>query len=408
MANLFLECFGGVFWSWRPGSLHPDIHVGDRAFRVLHKLGEGGYATVFLVKELPSPTRPLVDHHSKYAIKKTMANGDDMLRLIESEVTTLRELQHPNLLHLVDSCITSSRTSTGGMLYEAYLLFPAYEDGTLAAELDRLAAAGVRLPTHTVLSILLQLCLGVQHMHSKGYVHRDIKPHNMLIARPAESPSSSCVDTDVEMAAHAAYEVVLMDFGSSKRMPIEITSRIAALELQEDAEAHCTATYRAPELFDVPSSCTLDGRMDVWAVGCTLYHIMYGASPFQVAIDKGGTLALAVLQCAVDFPSDPKKCYPGELHALVSACLAMDLEARPQIGDVITTITGLQALGLPNPGAAPRAVVAKAAPADAGNAVANDANDGHDADKSFTAFTDNAFTAFTVDAGKAVPIDGDR
>jgi serine/threonine kinase 16 len=35
-------------------------------------------------------------------------------------------------------------------------------------------------------------------------------------------------------------------------------------------QAHCTATFRAPELFDVPSHCTLDGRMDVWALGCTL------------------------------------------------------------------------------------------------------------------------------------------
>jgi serine/threonine kinase 16 len=35
-------------------------------------------------------------------------------------------------------------------------------------------------------------------------------------------------------------------------------------------QAHCTATFRAPELFDVPSHCTVDGRMDVWALGCTL------------------------------------------------------------------------------------------------------------------------------------------
>ena len=39
---------------------------------------------------------------------------------------------------------------------------------------------------------------------------------------------------------------------------------------QEDAEAHCTAPYRAPELFDVPSHCTIDERVDVWSLGCLL------------------------------------------------------------------------------------------------------------------------------------------
>lgn len=39
---------------------------------------------------------------------------------------------------------------------------------------------------------------------------------------------------------------------------------------QEDAEAHCTAPYRPPELFDVPSHCAVDERVDVWSLGCLL------------------------------------------------------------------------------------------------------------------------------------------
>ncbi len=62
-------------------------------------------------------------------------------------------------------------------------------------------------------------------------------------------------------------------------------------------QAHCTATYRAPELLDVPSYCVIDERVDVWSLGCTLYHAMYGASPFQAAMDQtGASLALAVMK----------------------------------------------------------------------------------------------------------------
>ena len=63
-------------------------------------------------------------------------------------------------------------------------------------------------------------------------------------------------------------------------------------------QAHCSAPYRAPELLDVPSPATLDyGAVDVWALGATLFHVMYGEPPFHRAMSAaGGSLALAVLK----------------------------------------------------------------------------------------------------------------
>lgn len=90
---------------------------------------------------------------------------------------------------------------------------------------------------------------------------------------------------------------------------VAVSSRREALQLQEEAEAHSTATYRAPELFDIPTdSGPLDyAKVDVWAAGASLYHLMYGASPFQKAVDQaGGSIALAVLNCSVSWPLDER------------------------------------------------------------------------------------------------------
>eukprot|EP00877_Chromochloris_zofingiensis_P009930 jgi/Chrzof1/5190/Cz15g15140.t1 len=339
-----------------------DVTLNDRSFRVLKQLGEGGYAFVYLVREVPTAHSSLVEP-DVYALKKVIAATGEQLTNAKREIEFMQLFRHPNLLPLLQHAVLPLQ-SDSGLAYIIYMLTPAYQDGTLVEELDRLRVQGRMLPTQEVLHLFSQVCQGIQHMHSKGIAHRDIKPHNVLITRPEHSipdQGTSALngdddDGDADETAHLqatdqelGYEAVVMDFGSARQSCVQVTNRLDALALQEDAEAHCTATYRAPEVLDVPSHCTISDKVDVWSLGCTLYHIMYGASPFQEALDQGASLPLAVLNCRIPWPKDPDQRYPAQLHSLIQQCLTVDPAARPNVAAVLKQVQHLQQQGLPNP-----------------------------------------------------------
>ncbi|EIE27433.1 hypothetical protein COCSUDRAFT_39101 [Coccomyxa subellipsoidea C-169] len=130
---------------------------------------------------------------------------------------------------------------------------------------------------------------------------------------------------DEESGVSAFYMLfpLYSDFGSTRQARVEVQSRQQAMSVQEDAEAHCSAPYRAPELFDVPSQCVLDERVDVWSLGCLLYFIMYGISPFE----------------RVAFPQSDH--FPEDVHNLVTYCLTTNAAERPFVDDVIARVQDL-------------------------------------------------------------------
>lgn len=145
------------------------------------------------------------------------------------------------------------------------------------------------------------------------YAHRDIKPANIMIGHKGRP--------------------VLMDFGSCAPARITVSTRQQALELQDLAAEHCTLPYRAPELFDVKTGISVDERVDVWSLGCTIFALMYGVSPFeQQQNETGASLNMAILSGQYKFPASPP--YSSELKELVSKCLTVDASIRPFIDEI--------------------------------------------------------------------------
>ncbi|KAH9930023.1 Pkinase-domain-containing protein [Fomitopsis serialis] len=146
------------------------------------------------------------------------------------------------------------------------------------------------------------------------YAHRDMKPGNVMIADDG-SP-------------------VLMDFGSAMKARIKIENRSQALLQQDLAAEQCTMAYRAPELFDVKTGITLDEKVDIWSLGCTLFALAYSHSPFEnmQTTEQGGSIAMAVMNAQY---KHPQSAYSQGLKNLIDSMLKVSPSERPDIYQVI-------------------------------------------------------------------------
>jgi TolB-like protein/Tfp pilus assembly protein PilF len=216
----------------------PDDHARVNAslagrYRVERELGRGGMATVYLAHDLK--------HDRAVALKvmrPELARSLGVSRFVR-EIQISAQLNHPNILTLIDS------GEADGLLY---YVMPYVEGETLRARLTR----EKQLPLDDALRITAEIADALGYAHSLGLVHRDIKPENILF-----------------QAGHA----VVSDFGIARAL-----SQAGGEHLTESGLAVGTLAYMSPE--QASGSRELDGRSDIYSLGCVLYEMLAGEPPF--------------------------------------------------------------------------------------------------------------------------------
>lgn len=285
------------------------VALADR-YAVERVLGSGGMATVFLARDLK--------HHRQVAIKvlhpelAAALGSDRFLREIEIAAA----LQHPHVLPVYDS------GESHGLLY---YVMPYVEGESLSARIAREGA----LPIDEAIRIVREVADALAYAHSRGLVHRDIKPDNVLLS-----------------GRHA----LVADFGVAKAVSAAGGEALTATGL-----AIGTPAYMAPE--QATADPNVDHRADIYAVGVMAYELLAGQPPFR------GPTAQAVVAAHLADTPEPVDAHRSSITSTLAALVMRCLEKLPadRVQSADDLLHALEAMATPSGGTA--AAVPAARPA---------------------------------------------
>ncbi len=215
---------------------HAGVSVGGYEIRKM--LGEGGMGSVFLIYQRPA--------RRLFTLKRMKSLKDGLLvKRFEREIRLLRSLAHGNVVGFVDTGVDQG---------VPYLVTEYVPDGDLEGFL---ASAGGVLPPRQVVPLIRDVLKGVEYLHSRKMIHRDIKPPNILLRRDG-----------------ALVTPKLADFGLAKAY-----AEAGGTALTSPGTGMGTLMFMPPE--QIRDVAKAREPADLYSVGVTLYYLLTGKYPFD-------------------------------------------------------------------------------------------------------------------------------
>ncbi|XP_053327065.1 serine/threonine-protein kinase 36 [Spea bombifrons] len=258
-------------------------------YHVLHLIGEGSFGRVYKGRRKHSGEVVALKFIPK------VGRSEKELRGLKREIQIMRDLRHPNIVRMLDSCETEREVVVVTEYAEGELFQILEDDGNLSEELVRDVSA--------------QLVSALYYLHSHRILHRDMKPQNILLGKDGT--------------------VKLCDFGFARELSLD-TLMVRSIK--------GTPLYMSPELvLERP----YDHRSDLWALGCIVYELLVGTPPFYT--HSIFQLVSIITQQAVRWPRG----ISPELKAFLQGLLTKDPTVRlswpellrhPFIRDKVTVV----------------------------------------------------------------------
>jgi len=253
-------------------------------YKLLEKLGEGGFGVVYLAEQQEPVLRRVA--------LKIIKIGMDTRRVIarfEAERQALAMMDHPNVARVLDA----GATDRG----RPYFVMEHVAGIPITDHCDR-----HRLNIDERLELFIQACEAVQHAHQKGIIHRDLKPGNILVTVKDDKPT-----------------VKVIDFGVAKALSQHLTEETV---FTEQGQLIGTPEYMSPEQAEMTAQ-DIDTRSDIYALGVLLYELVTGLLPFdREALRSAGPLGIQ----RMIREQDPLK--PSSKLSVVSEARSPTLDTR--------------------------------------------------------------------------------
>ncbi len=213
----------------------------EERYRFVRLLGQGAMGEVYLAEHTA-----LGRHEAVKILRPELATDPQFIAGFRREARATNRVQHPNIVGVYDF---------GKLADGRFYLAMEYAEGT---PLDTLLVREERLPVARALPILVQLTDAVGCAHTHGVIHRDLKPGNLILVEHRGQPDF----------------VKVLDFGMAKILGQQASD---GPPLSRAGAIMGTPTYMAPEHI---IGRTVDGRADLYAIGCIAYEMLTGRPPF--------------------------------------------------------------------------------------------------------------------------------
>lgn len=250
--------------------------LGGR-YEVISRVGGGGMAVVYKAKDLL-----LYRYVAIKVLNESLSNDSEFIRRFSREAQAAASLSHPNVVNVYD-------VGTEGHTH--YIVMEYVEGPTLKEWIQQNGP----LPPETVVDIASQICDGLAHAHENQIVHRDIKPHNILLG-----PGGRAKVTDFGIA-RAATSSTITQTGSVM------------------GSVH----YFSPEQ---ARGGVIGERSDLYSLGVVMYEMVTGRLPFDA--DSAIAIALKHLQEPVEDPRKYAADLPDSIRNIILKALEKDPEKR--------------------------------------------------------------------------------
>ena len=206
-------------------------------YQILAKLGAGAMATVFKARQISLDRIVAIK-----VLPRQMSENANYVERFYKEGKAAASLNHPNIVQAIDVGEASGYHYFVMEYVEGHTLWDELQEGKAHTEAD-------------ALGVILQIARALDHAHSQGLIHRDVKPKNIMIA-----PDGTAKLADMGLARTAAD---------------------AEAAQAEAGKAFGTPYYISPE--QIRGEVDIDFRTDIYSLGATLYHLVTGCVPFEGA-----------------------------------------------------------------------------------------------------------------------------